>query len=408
MLTSIQVRFVVFIALVGMVVVGVTNTPTNAGSANLVELPSFYADSTQGAPAEKTVEQVQKNIQVLTGLPQSQLIPVMNYMSSSLGVRCNFCHVNKDGNWDFPSDAKPEKASARDMIKMVLSVNKTTFKGATEVSCYTCHRGRTHPLSVPTLPIPEPTRPGGEARPAPGAAPGASPAQTPAEAMPTADQILAKYQEAVGAPTAIEKLKTLSIKGTWLTSNGMTFGYELYQSGPDRLYAALNTPRQGMIERGFDSAVGWEQSTRGLRDLSGEELVYLRRYPGLFGNLKLKEQFTSLSAAGKDKIDGRDVYVLRGMTPGGKRERLYFDAATGLLVRRITSTPTIIGSIPEQVDFDDYHDVDGLKLPFKIRISTVDPNSSATLQFTEAKLNAAVDESKFKKPAPKPAAIPAP
>ena len=86
---------------------------------------------------------------MLNGLPQSQLIPVMNFMSASLGVRCTYCHMNKDGKWDFVSDEKPEKNTAREMIKMVLAVNKDTFRGNTEVSCYTCHRGRTNPASVP-------------------------------------------------------------------------------------------------------------------------------------------------------------------------------------------------------------------------------------------------------------------
>src|SRR5436309_1040426 len=81
------------------------------------------------APTEQTVEQAQKNIQVFKGLPESQLIPVMNYMSASLGVRCNFCHVNKDGNWDYPSDDKPEKNTAREMIAMVTGINKNNFRG---------------------------------------------------------------------------------------------------------------------------------------------------------------------------------------------------------------------------------------------------------------------------------------
>src|SRR5689334_5017402 len=68
------------------------------------------------APTEKTVEQDHKNIQVLKGLPESQLIPVMNYMSASLGVRCNYCHVNNQGNWDFASDEKAEKKTGREMI----------------------------------------------------------------------------------------------------------------------------------------------------------------------------------------------------------------------------------------------------------------------------------------------------
>ena len=97
------------------------------------------------APQEKTVEQVQKNIKVLTGLPQSQLIPVMNFFAASMGRRCNFCHVNKNGQWDYVSDEKPEKNTAREMITMVLDVNKTTFKGVVEVSCYTCHRGHVMP-----------------------------------------------------------------------------------------------------------------------------------------------------------------------------------------------------------------------------------------------------------------------
>src|ERR1700704_6128261 len=51
------------------------------------------------APQEKTVEQTRKNIQVLKGLPESQLGTVMNYIAVSMGRRCDFCHVNKGGTW---------------------------------------------------------------------------------------------------------------------------------------------------------------------------------------------------------------------------------------------------------------------------------------------------------------------
>src|SRR4029453_5337699 len=105
--------------------------------------------------------------------------------------------------------------------------------------------------------------------------------------------------------------------------------------------------------------------------------------PDLFKDIKLKEQFTRLNVAGKEKIDARDVYVLRGTSAGNKRERLYFDVQTGLLVRRVTITPTSIGNIPEQVDFDDYRDVDGMKVPFTIKVSTVDPSYSSTRKLTE-------------------------
>jgi hypothetical protein len=351
---------------------------------------------TQTTVAEKTVEQVQKNIQVLNGLPASQLIPVMSYIGSSLNVKCTFCHVNKDGKWDFVSDEKPEKKTAREMIKMVQGINKGNFKGNPAVGCFTCHRGRSEPVRAPQLPIAAST-------------PVAESAETaPNETPPTADQILAKYTEALGGSAAIEKLKTRSMKGT-LAANGITLGYEVYQAAPDRIYTVLNTPKQGVIERGFDGKTGWEKSNRGLRELEGVDLFYLKRYPDLFKDIKLQGQFTRLSFGGKDKIDGKDVYVLRGQGVDGKGERLFFDTQTRLLLRRITSTPTPVGIIPEQVDFDDYRDVDGLKMPFTIRtsITAVDSFYSSTRKFTEIKLNVPVDETKFNKPAA-PAPTPSP
>jgi hypothetical protein len=99
---------------------------------------------------------------------------------------------------------------------------------------------------------------------------------------------------------------------------------------------------------------------------------------------------------------------LRGLGVDGKGERLYFDAQTGLLLRRITSTTTIVGLIPEQVDYEDYRDVDGLKLPFTIRITAIDSFWSSTRKFTEIKLNTPVDETKFNKPAPAPTPAPTP
>ena len=351
----------------------------------------------QTAPGEKTVEQVQKNIQVLSGLPQSQLVPVMNYMGSSLGVKCTFCHVKNGDKWDFVADAKPEKGTAREMIKMVQGINKGNFKGNPAIGCFTCHRGSEHPVRVPQLPIAAATPFAESAEPA------------PKEAPPTADQILAKYTEALGGSAAIEKLKTRSMKGTWLTAEGVTLGYEVYQAAPDKLFTILNTPKQGAFERGFDGKTAWEKSSRGVRDLEGTQLFYLKRYPDLFRDIKLQGQFTRISYGGKDKIDGKDVYVLRGNGVDGKGERLYFDAQTGLLVRRITSTTTVVGLIPEQVDYEDYREVDGMKVPFTIRITSIDSFWSSTRKFTEIKLNVPVDETKFNKPpAPPPAPSPHP
>lgn len=346
--------------------------------------------TTPAAPTstEATVEQAHKNIQVFKGLPESQLLPVMNYMAASLGVRCNYCHVNNAGNWDYASDEKAEKKTAREMITMVMGVNKNNFRGNPEVSCYTCHRGRTqvvHTLSVP-LPTPEP-------RPSPAPSP-----TTPRPPNPTAEQILDKYYQALGGAAAIEKLQSRVSKGTLINNAGVEIGYELNQSGPNSALAVLTTPQAGVIERGFNGTKGWEKTARGVRDLTDAELSYLRRYSLLYNDIKLRDQFSRVSFGGKQKIDGRDVYALRATTTGGKRETLFFDVETGLLVRRTSATTTPVGTIPEQVDFADYKDVDGMKLPFTVRFSSVEPTYSAVRKYTEIKLNVSVDPKRFNKP----------
>jgi hypothetical protein len=357
------------------------------------------------APPEKTVELVQKNIKVLTGLPQSQLIPVMNFFAASMGRRCNYCHVNNQGQWDYASDAKPEKTAAREMIKLVLDINKTTERLKLDpVSCYTCHRGRTSPQSIPALPLALPSPPpnaGGPGGPTPGAAPQASPAATPA--LPSADEVFSKYAAALGGQTAIDKLKSRTVKGTVTQANGNSFQFELSQAAPDKFYLLVTTP-QGTIERGFNGQVGWEKTAGGVREITGAELIDFKAANGLFSLLKLKEQYSRPpTRVRKDKLGDRDVYVIDGATTDNRRMRLYFDATSGLLLRRTTTMPTMVGIIPDQIDLEDYREAEGLKFPFTARAAMVEVgNPTSTRTFTELKLNVPVDESKFNMPA-KPA-----
>ncbi len=357
------------------------------------------------SPPEKTVEQAQKNIKVLTGMPESQLIPVMNFFAASMGRRCNYCHVNNQGQWDYASDAKPEKTAAREMVKLVMDINKTTERLKLDpVSCYTCHRGRTSPQSIPALPLPLPSPPpnaGGAGGPTPGASPQPSPSPTPA--LPSADEIFGKYAAALGGQTAIDKLKSRTTKGTVTQANGNSFQFELSQAAPDKFYLLVTTP-QGTIERGFNGQVGWEKTARAVREVTGTELNNFKTANGLFSLLKLKEQYSKPPRVRKDKLGDRDVYIIDGTTTDNRRMRLYFDAASGLLLRRVTTMPTMIGIIPDQIELEDYREADGLKFPFTARAATLEVgNPTSTRTFTELKMNVPVDDSKFNMPpAPKP------
>ncbi len=363
-----------------------------------IVLNKVNAQAVPPGSEDKPTEQVQKNIKVLTGMPQSQLIPVMNYFAASMGRRCNFCHVNNQGQWDYASDAKPEKDQAREMIKMVFDTNKNFFKGNLEVSCYTCHRGLNHPASIPPLPLPQPSPPANQpSANAAAAQPQASPSPRPSPPAPEA--LIEKYVQATGGQAAIDKITSRAIKGSFTSANGNTGTYELLQSGADKAYESFVTQR-GSLERAINGNSGWEKTQQGVREITGQPLTDLQLSLQLFRNLRLKDQYTRLRFGGREKIGERDAYVVVGWRSQTEIERLFFDVETGLLLRRIGYLRTSIGIIPNQIDFEDYRDVDGVKLPFTIRISTVDAsNAYSVRKLSEIKLNAPVDESKFAKPA---------
>lgn len=106
---------------------------------------SAVAPATETAP-KKTEEQF-KNIQVLKGIPADQLIPAMQFITASLGVECEFCHVQGS----FEKDDKKPKQTARKMMEMMFAINKENFDGHREVTCYSCHRGSADPVGTPPV-----------------------------------------------------------------------------------------------------------------------------------------------------------------------------------------------------------------------------------------------------------------
>src|SRR3954465_41846 len=263
-------RLVVVALACACAVIVISNLRAQRASANQDKFVPLYsalgmpqpAQTPAPGAAEKTIAQEgrEKNVKLLGDMPVSQFIPVMNYFAASLGRRCNFCHVNTNGQWDYASDAKPEKNTAREMIKLVLDTNKTFFKGNTEVSCYVCHRGRNNPQSVPPLPLPTPAAPpaggggpaGGGQQPG-GAQPQGSP--TPRPTPTPADEILSKYITAVGGQAAIDKIKSRTATGTITTANGQSGTYELVQTG-DKAIETITAPR-ATIRLALTSTGGW-------------------------------------------------------------------------------------------------------------------------------------------------------
>ena len=84
-----------------------------------------------------------------------------------------------------------------------------------------------------------------------------------------------------------------------------------------------------------------------------------------------------MRSLGRRKMGDQDVYVVVDRPSEGVSRRYFFDAQTGLLLRISTLTNTMLSQLPEQIDFEDYRDVDGLKIPFVARVSSTDAGRAA-------------------------------
>ena len=112
----------------------------------------------------------------------------------------------------------------------------------------------------------------------------------------------------------------------------------------------------------------------------------------------LKDQPPNLRTVGIERVDDHDAYVLQGKFDSLTTRRSYFDVVTGLLRREITTTETLLIPLEEQVDYDDYRDLGGVQMPFRVRISDGAPYSTTTRTILEIRRNVPVADTLFRPP----------
>jgi hypothetical protein len=343
------------------------------------------AEQAQAAPAAPLAPDKYKNIQVLTDVPADRFLSAMDYIAASTGFACTDCHVQDAATaWAPEKDDKRTKQRAREMIKMVKGINAADF--GVVVGCATCHQGRNRPAP---LQVAHPTAfDDGIQAPAGSAAAGGT-----ARQAPSADDIVARYVEALGGRAALERVKSRVMTGTATTRTGRSLHITIEQRSNAYRETAGAAPAAQVI-RGFDGTVAWMNAGGQTTDLLVFEQTV--RVSDVVLALGLKDRYRTLQPAPPTRIDNRDVNVLRGGADG-VTEMLYFDASSGLLVRRAITTPTPLGPLPWQVEYADYRDVAGVKMPFQITRSNW--TASDTLTFAEITTNVEIDGARFARPA---------
>jgi hypothetical protein len=412
----------------------------------------------------QTAAQRYKNVQVLKDVPAEQLPLAMQYITASLGVGCDFCHVTGPGG-AFDKDDKEPKGRAREMMKMMAAINTEQFEGRQTVGCMSCHNGHMRPSRVPGLAVemtPEeaaaaragrggrggpggpgrgpggpggpgggPAGPGGPPAPDGQAGPGGqagrggpggaaapeAPGQPPAGAgvagqgrgrgqqppppSETLEQVLAKYQQALGGKDALARLTTRVMTGTItsrdLQTSNITVretaagGYRIDLASEPNPTVRVATGKTGWSSGGFNNQV---------RDLEGLGLQQAGRLADFGLPLHLTERYEALSVSRYANVDGKPTILVTGRPYPGVTEQLQFDRESGLLLRRSISTATPLGPLPEQIDYTDFRDVAGVKIPYNVRYVTW--NAVTAEKLADVKFNTPVGDDLFAKPAAPP------
>jgi photosynthetic reaction center cytochrome c subunit len=342
-------------------------------------------------------EEAFKNIQVLRGIPVNEFMATMGFFTSSLNESCTFCHVEESGgSWARYADDLPNKQTARRMILMMTAINKTYFAGRRVVTCYSCHRGGERPRVTPSLAEvygPPPVDNPDEIDAAPGA--------------PPADQILDKYIQALGGAQKLASITSFAGKGTYQGyDDPEKLPIEVFAKAPGQRATVVHTPG-GDRTVAYDGHTGWTAAPEALVPvpvmmLTGGDLDGARVDADLCFPAQIKQVLTEWRVGFPTTIDDHEVQVVQGTGAGHSPVKLYFDKKTGLLVRLVRYSEVPVGRVPTQVDYSDYREVAGVKMPFHWNMTWVDGRS--TTQLSEVRPNVAVEESKFGKPEPpKPA-----
>ena len=223
----------------------------------------------------------------------------------------------------------------------------------------------------------------------------------PADDRVPAEQILDKYLQALGGTASLAKVSSFTAKGTYA-------GFDTGQDEvPVEIFAKAPNQRSWTVHlfngdsyRVFDGRNGWwagpdspspiETFTSG--NLDRHRLEAMVAFPA-----GIKQAFSQWKV-GRTAIDDRTVQIVQGTNVGLLPVNLYFDDASGLLIRLVRWNETPVGPVPTQIEYGDYRDVAGIKMPFTWTVSQT--FMQMTIKLDELKPNAPVEAARFSRPAP--------
>jgi hypothetical protein len=347
------------------------------------------AQNTQEAP--QTAGEVFPSVVLLGDIPVDTFFEAMGMFANSMGNDCTFCH-SEEAVFDKAkfADSTPRIMKARQMIVMMNGINKQYFGGEARVTCFTCHNGSDRPASEPDIALQYATEPRFD--------PNAR--NMPLTPYISVDQVFDRYIEALGGADRLANLTSYVAKGSYAgyDTDLSQIPVEIYASAPDQMTMVTHLAT-GNSTSAYNGRNGWRAGpdtplplvTLSAGNLDRARLEALVAFPGT-----LRQSFSEWQV-GLALIGDQSVQVVQGLRDGQPAVNLYFDDS-GLLMRMVTWTQTPVALVPTQIDYADYRDVAGVKVPFRKMVSQT--YMRMTIELSEVQPNVAIDQSIFERPAP--------
>ena len=349
----------------------------------------------QAAPAAPPMaEQVFKNVQVLKGIPVDEFMGTMGFFATATGLNCTDCHIEESGgSWARYADDNALKQQTRRMVVMMRTINQANFGGRQVVTCYTCHRGFSRPTVMPSINVLYGSPPLDE--------PGDLITQMPNQ--PSPESVLDKFLAAVGGPQRLAALTSFAAKGTYM-------GFDDADKSQMEVFARASGERSTIVHTllgdnttTITPTAAWitappTDKPVALMDITGQELQGVQFEAAMFFPGRIKQLLTKLRTGIPQVIeDDREVVQIQGNTASGGTVTLLFDAESGLLARLVRYNESPVGRIVTRVDYHEYKDVAGVKIPSRWTVSWLSGRSQ--FELTDIQPNVQIPVSRFVKPA---------
>ena len=342
----------------------------------------------QGQPP--MAENVYLNVQVLKGIPVDQFNDAMGMFASALLLDCVGCH-----HGTITSDPKafaistPRIERARQMVVMMNNINRLYFGGQKRVTCFTCHAGDPTPEPSPSLRlqytelITDTT----------------SFEFFPDIAAPPAEKVLARYIEASGGVKALSALRTFSATGTYLgfETSDTEVPFEAVVRAPEQRAEKAETGANDLLWyfNGNNAGRYHPDTPIPLIQFTGWSLIGSKIDTKSFFPTELAKAFQTFQM-GYGDVEGKETIVAHGINKGESPVNLHFDSETGLLIRMVRWVDTIAGPVPVQIDYSDFRDVAGVKMPFAWTRTWT--NGQGIIKIKDIRPNVQVNDAQFARP----------